>query len=165
MKSLVKLQFALYCVLVVCLFSFLTSCVKKYSGNKDCSEVSRNCELSKDYAVIKIIDGGKAVDAYGSSLKNDWWYVYVTQSASLLALKESTSNDLNVMLSGERSGYILTLVNQFKVDTIASFQLHGRSGVSFQTVNKVVLLETDGYFFYEQNRGYNEGLGYEGPQK
>lgn len=169
MKSLVKLQFALYCVLVVCLFSFLTSCAKNYSGNKDCSEVSQDCELSKDFAVIKILNGGNAVDAYGALLENNRWYGYSTKSASLVKLRmgnprEVTDNDLNTLLSGERSGYILTLVKQFKADTITHFPLRGNSYLAAQLVDKVVLLETDGYFFYEQ-MGSDKRITYEGRQK
>jgi len=153
------------CVSVIlCLIGFysLTSC-NQTPPKQFCSELSQECELQKDFVMIKILrNNGNGVDAYGTPLLTNEWYLHSTKSGAVLPLEwngmESsnvTPPELEKVLSGEKSYSTLYKIKKYKVDTLENFGLRQRGGGGIaQVITKAILLETDGYF-----EVFNNGKG------
>ncbi len=146
---------AIICIFIFGISLFLASCSQTPS-KQFCSELSQECELQKDFVVIKILqNNGNGVDAYGTPLHLDEWYLHSTKSGAVLPLEwngmESscvTPPELEKVLAGEKSYSVMEKIKQFKVDTLENFGLRqkgGGGGIS-QVITKAILLETDGYF-------------------
>ncbi len=142
-------------LLLIFASAFCASCNQTQS-KQFCSELSQECELQKDFVVIKILqNNGNGVDAYGTPLRLDEWYLHSTKSGAVLPLEwngmESscvTPPELEKVLAGEKSYSVMEKIKQYKVDTLQNFGLRqkgGGGGIS-QVITKAILLETDGYF-------------------
>lgn len=140
---------------LVCGLLTLASC-NQTQPKQFCSELSQECELQKDFVVIKILqNNGNGVDAYGTTLRPNEWYLHSTKSGAVLPLEwnglESscvTPPELEKVLAGEKSYSVMEKIKQYKVDTLQNFGLRqkgGGGGIS-QVITKAILLETDGYF-------------------
>ncbi len=125
-----------------------------------CSELSQECELQKDFAIIKILQNNEnGFDAYGTSLHLDEWYLHSTKSGAILPFEWDGMNpasvtppELQKLLAGEFPVSNLKRIKTFKTDTIVNFTIPSKTtGATIQVITKVVLLETDGYFdvFYD----------------
>lgn len=159
---------AMICIFVFGISFIIASCNQK-QPKQFCSELSQECELQKDFVMIKILqNNGNGVDAYGTPLLANEWYLHSTKSGAVLPLEwngmESsnvTPPELEKVLSGEKSYSTLYKIKKYKVDTLENFGLRQRGGGGgiAQVITKAVLLETDGYFeVFNNGRGKYVGF-------
>lgn len=154
---------ALICIFILGISFALGSC-NQTPPKQFCSELSQDCELSKDFVMIKIIaNNGNGIDAYGTVLHTGEWYLHSTKSGAVLPFEwngmESsnvTPPELEKVLAGENPVSILSRIKKFKVDTLTNFGVRHEGGIEgyTQIITKVILLETDGYFDV-----FNDGKG------
>ena len=121
-----------------------------------CSELSQDCEISKDFVMIKVIQNNdSALDVYGRPLQQQKWYMYATQPGTIIDFEWNdnarcvTPQDLDVLVSGKEPTSILYKCKTLKVDTITNFPVYiyntkQTSKVS-QVITKIALLQTSGY--------------------
>lgn len=152
---------ALICIFVLGIFFALASC-NQTPPKQFCSELSQECELSKDFAMIKIIaNNSNQIDAYGTLLRLGEWYLHSTKSGAILPFEwngmESsnvTPAELEKVLAGENLVSILSQIKKYKVDTIPNFAPMNNGRAVTQVITEIILLETDGYFDV-----FNDGKG------
>lgn len=153
----------MFSIFVLGISLFFASC-NQTPPKQFCSELSQDCELSKDFVMIKIIaNNGNGIDAYGTALHTGEWYLHSTKSGAVLPFEwngmESsnvTPPELEKVLAGENPVSILSRIKKFKVDTLTNFGVRHEGGIEgyTQIITKVILLETDGYFDV-----FNDGKG------
>jgi hypothetical protein len=130
-----------------------------------CSELSKDCELSKNFVMLKVIqNNGSALDVYGRPLEQKKWYMYATQPGTIIDFEWNdnakcvTPRDLDVLVSGEVPSSILYKCKKIKIDTITNFSVYVNNpkqvSSAAQVITKVALLQTNGYFDI-----FNDGRG------
>lgn len=153
MKKVIKL--------VLLTIVLMAACNKK-TTKQFCTEVSPNCERSKDFVMFKVIENKDfALDVYGRPLQEQKWYLYSTQSRGIIDFEWSdnalsvTPSDLDKLISGGTPSSVLFKCKKFKVSEMGYFDVyfynvHGDK----KKVTKIILFQSEGYFdLFHDGRG------------
>lgn len=129
----------------ICTTLFFNSCVK--TRKEYCTELSTQCEISKDYILFKILDAGEATDAYGKPLINNDWYAYVTKKGVFVPFYSNMNNIINATELDnliKKTGSFIHI--DFKTDTFYRYVTIADVKKFDLETNKALMLITDGYF-------------------
>ncbi len=136
-------------MLIIGIIFLCASCVQKEQPTY-CTEVSRDCEFSKDYCMVKILSTNpESVDAFGSPLHEKEWYTFSTKSRALIPFHYDLAELDPYCLdhAGNNEGHIESLrLAKIQLDTITNWSAHSTNMDGGFKKIKVALLCVDGYF-------------------